>query len=146
MSYTTSALIMFAAGLGVPLLAANNSQFGQFIGSPIAAVAVMLCVAFSTIVIIAIITSNLPIKQILEAPKYLFFAGMLIVFYILSITTIAPKFGVGNAVFFVLVGQLVSAAVIDHFALFGSTGSPLTIVRTLGISVMALGVWITQQA
>ena len=137
---------MFAAGLGVPLLAANNSQFGQFIGSPIAAVAVMLCVAFSTIVIIAIITSNLPIKQILEAPKYLFFAGMLIVFYILSITTIAPKFGVGNAVFFVLVGQLVSAAVIDHFALFGSTGSPLTIVRTLGISVMALGVWITQQA
>ena len=48
--------------------------------------------------------------------------------------------------FFVLVGQLVSAAVIDHFALFGSTGSPLTIVRTLGISVMALGVWITQQA
>ena len=71
---------------------------------------------------------------------------MLIVFYILSITTIAPKFGVGNAVFFVLVGQLVSAAIIDHFSLFGSTGSPLTIVRTLGISVMALGVWITQQA
>jgi transporter family-2 protein len=137
---------MFAAGLGVPLLAAINSQFGQFIGSPIAAVAVMLCVAFSTIVIIAIITSELPLKQIRGAPKYLLFAGMLIVFYILSITTIAPKFGVGNAVFFVLVGQLVSAAVIDHFALFGSTGSPLTIIRTLGISVMALGVWITQQA
>ena len=137
---------MFVAGLGVPLLAAINSQLGQFISSPIAAVAVMLCVAFSTIVIIAVITSNLPIKQISEAPKYLFLAGMLIVFYILSITTIAPKFGVGNAVFFVLVGQLVSAAIIDHFSLFGSTGSPLTIVRTLGISVMALGVWITQQA
>ena len=137
---------MFAAGLGVPLLAAVNSQLGQFIRSPIAAVVVMLCVAFSSIVIIAIITSNLPIKQISEAPKYLFLAGMLIVFYILSITTIAPKFGVGNAVFFVLVGQLVSAAIIDHFSLFGSTGSPLTIVRTLGISVMALGVWITQQA
>ena len=27
---------------------------------------------------------------------------------------------------FVLVGQLVSAAVIDHLAFFGSTGSPLT--------------------
>jgi hypothetical protein len=63
----------------------------------------------------------------------------------LSITTIAPKFGVGNAVFFVLVGQLVSAAVIDHLALFGSTGSPLTSIRALGIAVMALGVWITQQ-
>ena len=106
----------------------------------------MIVIIVSTIVIIAIITSELPLKQIRGAPKYLLFAGMLIVFYILSITTIAPKFGVGNAVFFVLVGQLVSAAVIDHFALFGSTGSPLTIIRTLGISVMALGVWITQQA
>ena len=56
MSYTTSALIMFAAGLGVPLFAAINSQFGQFINSPIAAVAIMLCVAFSAILAIALIT------------------------------------------------------------------------------------------
>jgi len=145
MSYTTSALIMFAAGLGVPLLAAANAQFGQFIGSPIAAVSVMLFVAFLAVFIIALATSNLPISRIADTPKYLFLAGLLIVFYFLSITTIAPRFGVGNAVFFVLVGQLVSAAVIDHLALFGSTGSPLTIIRSLGIAVMALGVWITQQ-
>ena len=56
MSYTTSALIMFAAGLEVPLLAAITSQFGLFINSPIAAVAVMLCVAFSAILAIALIT------------------------------------------------------------------------------------------
>ena len=145
MSYTTSALIMFAAGLGVPLLAAANAQFGQFIGSPIVAVSVMLFVAFLAVFIIALATSNLPISRIADTPKYLFLAGLLIVFYFLAITTIAPRFGVGNAVFFVLVGQLVSAAVIDHLALFGSTGSPLTIIRSLGIAVMALGVWITQQ-
>ena len=146
MSYTTSALIMFAAGLGVPLLAAINAQFGQFINSPIAAVTVMLCIAFSAILIIALTTLNLPFNQIVVAPKYCFLAGLLIVFYILSITTIAPRFGVGNAVFFVLMGQLVSAAVIDHFALFGSSGSALTFTRSLGVLVMALGVWITQQA
>ena len=99
MSYTTSALIMFAAGLGVPLLAAINSQFGQFINSPIAAVAVMLCVAFSALLAIAVITSNLPFNRIALTPKYLFLAGLLIVFYILLITTITPSFWVGNAVF-----------------------------------------------
>jgi len=31
---------------------------------------------------------------------------------------------------FVLVGQLVSAAVSYHLAFFGSTGSPLTSIRT----------------
>ena len=99
MSYTTSALIMFAAGLGVPSLAAINSQFGQFINSPIAAVAVMLCVAFSALLAIAVITSNLPFNRIALTPKYLFLAGLLIVFYILLITTITPSFWVGNAVF-----------------------------------------------
>ena len=64
----------------------------------------------------------------------------------LSITAIAPTFGVGNAIFFVLLGQLISAALVDHFALFGSTGSPLTLTRSLGVGIMGLGVWITQQA
>jgi len=64
----------------------------------------------------------------------------------LSITAISPHFGVGNAVFFVLLGQLISAAAIDHFALFGADESPVTLLRAAGIAVMALGVWLTQQA
>jgi len=64
----------------------------------------------------------------------------------LSITYIAPHFGVGNAVFFVLLGQLISAALIDHFGLFGARVSPLNLTRATGIAVMAFGVWITQRA
>ena len=67
------------------------------------------------------------------------------IFYILSITTIAPRFGVGNAIFFVLLGQLISAAVIDHLALFGSSGSPFTMTRAFGLGFMAVGIWFTQQ-
>ncbi|NDD88470.1 MAG: EamA-like transporter family protein, partial [Rhodobacteraceae bacterium] len=43
-------------------------------------------------------------------------------------------------------GQLVSAAAIDHFALFGAAQNSLNLIRASGIAVMALGVWITQQA
>lgn len=64
----------------------------------------------------------------------------------LSITYVAPHFGIGNAVFFVLLGQLISAAIIDQFGLFGARPSPLTMTRATGIAVMALGVWITQKA
>ena len=67
-------------------------------------------------------------------------------FYVLSITFVAPHFGVGNAVFFVLLGQLVSAAMIDHFGLFGAVQSPLTLIRAGGILVMAAGVALTQMA
>lgn len=64
----------------------------------------------------------------------------------LSIPYISPYFGVGNAVFFVLFGQLVSAAAIDHFALFGAHAKALTPMRRLAISAMAPGVWVTQKA
>ena len=146
MSYSTSALIMLAAGLGIPILAALNAALGQFLGSPVAAVTVLLCVAFCAIFIILLTTSSLSFARLAAAPKHLFLAGLLVTFYILSITAIAPHFGVGNAIFFVLLGQLISAAVVDHFTLFGAAGSPLSLTRSLGLGVMAIGVWITQQA
>ena len=112
MSYSTSALIMLAAGIGVPVLAALNAHLGKFLGSPLLAVTTLLFVAFFTSLAALLSSSELAIASILSAPKYLFLAGLLMVFYILSITTIAPNFGIGNAVFFVLIGQLVSAAVL----------------------------------
>ena len=145
MSYSISALIMLTAGLGIPVLASLNATLGKFIGSPVAAVTILLFVAFFTICLILVFTSNFPVGRIAEAPRHLFLAGLLVVFYMLSVTAIAPQFGVGNAIFFVLLGQLISAALVDHFALFGSTGSPLTLTRTLGLGLMGLGVWMTQQ-
>ena len=146
MSYSFSASIMLAAGLGIPILASLNAALGQFIGSPVVAVIVLLGVAFLSICLISLTTNNFPMTKLIEAPKHLFIAGFFVVFYMLSVTAIAPHFGIGNAIFFVLLGQLISAAFIDHFALFGSTGSALTLTRVTGLVLMSLGVWLTQQS
>lgn len=140
------AVIMFVAGIGIPLLAALNAALGRFIGSPIVAAAILFTVAGGVTWGLAIATGLSPLRHAFSAPKHLFFAGALVAFYVLSITFIAPKFGIGNAVFFVLLGQLVSAAAIDHFALFGATQNSLNFIRASGIAIMALGVWVTQQA
>ena len=140
------AAIMFLAGIGIPILAALNAALGRFIVSPIVAAAILFTIAGLVTWALAFATGLNPLKTVGHAPKHLFFAGVLIAFYVLSITFIAPKFGVGNAVFFVLLGQLVSAAAIDHFALFGAAHNSLNLVRASGIAVMAFGVWITQQA
>ena len=146
MSYSFSASIMLAAGLGIPILASLNAALGQFIGSPVVAVIVLLGVAFLSICLISLTTNNFPMAKLIEAPKHLFIAGFFVVFYMLSVTAIAPHFGIGNAIFFVLLGQLISAAFIDHFALFGSSGSVLTLTRATGLALMSLGVWLTQQS
>ncbi len=140
-----SAALMLAAGIGIPILAALNAALGQRLGSPVAAGLILFCVAFlSTGAVLLIVGGSF--KGALSAPPHLFFAGCLVAFYVLTITWVAPTFGVGNAVFFVLLGQLISAAAIDHFGLFGATASPLTIWRGAGIGVMGLGVFLTQIA
>jgi transporter family-2 protein len=48
-------------------------------------------------------------------------------------------------VFFVLLGQLISAAAIDHFGLFTASVTPLTLTRAAGIALMAAGVFVTQK-
>ncbi|WP_298861188.1 DMT family transporter [uncultured Sulfitobacter sp.] len=140
------AMIMVLAGIGIPVLAALNAQLGVRIGSPAAAATVLFVVAFIASLVVAFLVAPQGFSKLVDVPKHLFLAGVLIAFYVLSITFIAPHFGVGNAVFFVLLGQLISAALIDHFGLFGAQVSPVSLTRAGGISVMAIGVWLTQQA
>lgn len=138
--------IMLIAGMGIPLLAALNAALGQHLGSPASAAVILFVVALLVTGIVACITGPAPVLKAATAPRHLLLGGTLVAFYVLTITYIAPHFGVGNAVFFVLIGQLISAAAIDHFGLFGAQVSPLNLTRAAGLSLMALGVWVTQQA
>jgi len=139
-------LIMLAAGVGVPVLAALNAVLGRAIGSPAVAATVLFGVAFGTAFIVALVTKPAAVWQLAAAPRHLFIAGVLIAFYVLSITWIAPVMGVGNAVFLVLLGQLISSALIDHFGLFSTQPTPLNPQRLAGIAIMAAGVFVAQRA
>ena len=55
---------------------------------------------------------------------------------------IVPKFGVSNAIAFALLGQLVAMTIIDHLGLFGATQYSITLKRTLGLVMMALGIYL----
>ncbi len=141
---TQYALTMLLAGIGIPLLAGLNAALGKYIGSPATAATILFLVALSISLVVMVLTGAEGLSRLTTAPKHLFLAGGFVAFYVLTVTYIAPHFGVGNAVFFVLLGQLVSAAAIDHFGLFGAQVSPLGLSRAAGISMMAVGVWITQ--
>mgnify|MGYP001208111635 CR=1 FL=1 len=142
---SANVIIMLAAGIGIPVLAALNAALGRYVGSPAAAATVLFVVAFVAALLTALLTGPQGFAKLASAPKHLFAAGLFVAFYVLSITWIAPKIGVGNAVFLVLIGQLVSAATIDHFGLFGANQSPLTLSRATGIAIMAVGVFVAQK-
>lgn len=140
------AAVMLAAGVGIPILAALNAQLGTRLGSPAGAATILFVVAFAGALATLLATAGPGVlAKAPVQPKHLFLAGLLVAFYVLSITWIAPRFGVGNAVFFVLLGQLVSAAIIDHYGLMGARVLPLSATRAGGIALMAAGVLMTQK-
>lgn len=148
MDLTTAkyAAVMLVAGIGVPVLAALNAALGVRLGSPTAAAVCLFTVALMGSATVLLITGPASLSTVVSAPRHLFLGGVLIAFYVLSITHIAPHFGVGNAVFFVLLGQLISAAAIDHFGLMGARVEPLNLTRAAGIALMTAGVFVTQRA
>ena len=139
-------VIMFLAGVGVPILAALNAALGKTLGSPAVAAVVLFVVACAVSAGVALVTAPEAFARIASAPRYLLLGGVLIAFYLLSVTWIAPMIGLGNAIFLVLLGQLVAAAAIDHWGLFTATQTPITWMRAGGIALMAVGVFVTQKA
>lgn len=140
------AAVMLLAGIGIPVLAALNARLGARIGSPAAAAAILFTVALLGAVLAMLATrGTTALAAAPGQPMHLFLAGFLVAFYVLSITWVAPHFGLGNAIMFVLLGQLCSAAVIDQWGLMGAAVREATPLRVAGLALMVAGVVLTQR-
>ncbi|MBS0563494.1 MAG: DMT family transporter [Proteobacteria bacterium] len=137
---------MLLAGIGIPILAVLNSQLGARSGAPVAAGVVLFLVALAaTAAALLISGQGGTMTRLAGQPWYLFLGGLFVAFYVLSVTWVAPRFGVGNAIFCVLLGQMVAASVIDQFGLFGAVQRPIDLSRGLGIAAMTLGLALIQR-
>ncbi|MEH6501663.1 MAG: DMT family transporter [Pseudoalteromonas distincta] len=138
-------VVMVVAGIGIPIMAALNSGLGVKLGNPVAASSILLSIALMVSLAFTL-SKPLPDTGLLGAsPLHYFMGGVFVAFYILSITWIAPKIGIGNAVFLVLLGQIVASALIDNFGWFNTPVSPLSVRRGVGIALMAAGVYLARK-
>ena len=137
------ALLMLVAGLGIPIMAALNGGLGTKLQSPALATSILFIVGSVISLSYLFISGGIPkFSPVEPVPVYFYFGGFFVIFYILSITWVAPKFGVGNAVSFVLLGQLISMAIIDHYSLLGAPQNSISIQRLIGLVFMATGVFL----
>jgi transporter family-2 protein len=139
------ALLMFVAGIGIPVMAAFNAGVGQSLQNPAAASATLFAVGLVAACLCLLFTGVPHAAQFTAVPAWRYAGALLVLFYVLTVTWAAPRIGVGNAIFFVLLGQLVAAAAIDHYGLWGAIQSSLTVRRAIGIVVMALGVYLARK-
>jgi len=129
------------AGAGIPLIGVLNSGIARSVGNPFAATAVMFAVALIVAAGITIPLYGLPsAAQLSNAPTISYGAGLLIGFYALSATIIIPRFGAASFIAFILIAQLVTAALVDQFGLFGMAKRPADAVRLAGLAIIVAGI------
>jgi len=139
-------LIAVIAGVAVPILAAISAMLGQTIGSPHWAALILCVVAFVAVLGITLaVGAPMPALADLAGAKWWHYtAGVFFMIYVVSITYVAPKIGVGNAIIFVVVAQIFTATVIDHFGLLGAEVQLLDWKRALGVALLVAGVALTR--
>lgn len=136
----------FAAGALIPLMAILNAGLARVAGGIAQASVILFGVGLIASLVLALaLGARLPGSSImLSAAPRQFAGGLIVAFYVVSITFLAPRFGVGNAILLAVTAQLLTSAVIDHFALAGASLRPVTVVRAIGLCIVVVGVLITQ--
>jgi bacterial/archaeal transporter family-2 protein len=135
-------------GILIPIMAALSGALGRTLDNPWAAAAIVSAGAFATVLAFTLLTGSMHISfdALKQARPMQLLAGLGFAYYLLSITWVGPRFGIGNAIMFVLAGQILSSAAIDHFGLFGAPHKPIDVLRGVGLVVMATGIAIAQIA
>ena len=148
MSGVSYALWAFAAGALIPLMGILNAGLARAAGGPVAATVLLLATALVASLVLALVTmTRFPsLEALLRIPPAQYTGGLIVGLYVVSITFLAPRFGVGNAILFAVSAQLITSAAIDHFALAGAVGRPVNGVRLVGLAVVVAGVVLTQMS
>ena len=129
-------------GALIPVQAATNAAMSRVIGSVAITSLALFAIGFVVVAGWAIIArAPLPSLETLgRVPAYGYVGGFIVAGYVISITSLAPRLGVGNAICLVVTGQIVAAVIIDHIGAFGAIVQPVTMGRAIGVVLMIIGV------
>jgi bacterial/archaeal transporter family-2 protein len=134
----------FAAGVLIPVMAASNGALTRLTGNP---APVMLSVFAVGLLATAAVTAVSGVKgatALMGAPPYLFCGGLIVAFYVLSVSVLTPRIGVVSTITMAVAGQILMSAVIDHFGLFGAAQKPVDLTRAAGLGLLLAGLFLTQ--
>jgi bacterial/archaeal transporter family-2 protein len=137
-------VVCVVAGLGGAVQAAIMGKFGERIG-------VVEAVAFSSLVTTAlavavVLASRQTLSGISEGfgvPPWLWLGGVMSALIVFAVALAPPRIGTTTTIGLIIAGNLVAAAVIDRYGLFGLERIGLTAPRVLGIVLLAVGAGLT---
>ncbi|WP_406819035.1 DMT family transporter [Pseudomonas sp. KnCO4] len=134
------------AGAVLPFQAAGNAAVGRALGHWLWAAFTSLTVS-SLVVIAALLLLRVPAPDLgkaLQGPWWLWIGGVLGALYLAAAAALTPRLGAAGFLVLVVAGQIITAVLVDHFAVMGLGGKPLNLARLAGLLLILVGVVLVQ--
>ena len=135
-------IIALAAGVALATQSAINTQLAKAMSGE-AVIATFISFAVGTIVLffIAWVKTDLwgNLSAIPSQPWWKLIGGILGAIVVFTTVLLAPKLGITAMLFFIIVGQLITATTIDHFGLIGMPIREVNITKLIGLIIVAFG-------
>ena len=134
-----SIIIAIISGISMSIQGVFNTRLGEKIGTCETNVIVQATGLILTL-LVSFIWGNGNYHELRNANKLYLLGGALGVVITYTVMASIGKLGPTYAIGIILIAQLVSAALIDAFGLFGSEKINFTLKEFIGVAIMLLGI------
>lgn len=136
------------AGALLPFQAVSNAAVGRALGHPLWGALTSLAVSVMVILpmLWAFKAPAPAVGNALQGPWWLWIGGVLGAVYVGSAAAVTPKLGAAGFLACIVAGQMVTAALVDHFGLMGLPVEPVNWMGLAGIFLILGGVLLVQAA
>jgi transporter family-2 protein len=135
-------LLGLGVGIGLVVQVGMNSTLRSLLGSPVLAALISFVVGSVALAgFLLVMRTPLPERaQWAAVPAWAWLGGILGAFYVASSVIVGPRLGAATLLALVVLGQLGTSLVVDHFGWLGFAHHPLTVVRLFGAALLFGGV------
>ena len=133
-------LFALLAGAMLPIQFGINAQLATWLDGSVRAAFVSFVVGATALLVVVLVAARGWPDRAGDAPWWVWTGGLLGAFYVLGSIVTAPKLGAATLVALILAGQALASLAVDHFGWVGFDEQPVTILRVLGILLLAGGV------
>ena len=135
------ALMAIGLGLTLPLQAVINGRLRVTLGDPVRAALVSVVVSSMLMLILAVITWHpVSVDRVSSAPWWVWTGGIIGALYVIASLALISKLGAAFLFALLVVGQMLSSVVIDHYGWLGVPVHAVNPWRVLGAAFLVVGV------
>lgn len=135
------AILAIGTGVCLAVQSAANGKFREHLGSPMWAAFFSICgtIICATVAMIAI-RPTLPSADSLKSTSWWFWiGGPMGALIVLAGAAITPRLGAASFLAFLIGGQMLCSAALDHFGAMGLTPRPVSPLRLAGLLLVLAG-------